>query len=316
MLVNSVQGKSDRISFVAGTTRTLSKAEEFCREKKIDLREDIDDLLGDSEIDAVVLATPHSLHEEQVIRVAKAGKHVFVEKPFTLNVKSAKAALEAVEQAGVVLGIDLQRRFHPSIGAIRERIQDGRLGTIVCCVAEITTPASLSLPANSWRADPNEAPAGALTGLGVHVFDGFIDLCGEVDEVYCVNTKRAAQFDDTTLFTMTHKNGVVSTCVCTQVSGMSYGVTVFGTNGIAATVRPSLDRFQFSPRPEAGSPPPPPEIIDNTGFNPLTAGLEAFANAVSGEAPYPIPGDQILHGVAVFEAIVQSASTGLPVKVG
>jgi predicted dehydrogenase len=315
-LVNSVQGKSDKITFVAGTTRTLSKAEDFCREKNIDLRANIDALLGDSEIDAVVLATPHSLHEEQIIRVAQAGKHVFVEKPFTLNVKSAKAALEAVEQAGVVLGIDLQRRFHPSIGEIRSRIRDGRLGTIVCCVVEITSPGSLSRAKDSWRSDPGESPVGALTGLGVHAFDGLIDLCGEIDEVYCINTNRAAQVDDTTLLTMTHKNGVVSTCVCSQVSGRTYGVTVYGTNGIAATVRPSLDRFQFSPRPETGSPPSPPEVIDHTGFNPLTAALEAFATAVRGEAPYPIPGDQILHGVAVFEAIVKSAATGQPVKVG
>lgn len=314
-LVNSVQGKSDQITFVAGTTRTLSKAEDFCREKKIDLRPDLDAILGDPEIDAVVLATPHSQHEGQVIRVAQAGKHVFVEKPFTLTSESARSALDAVNKAGVVLGIDLQRRFHPSIGEIRKCITDGRLGTIVCCVAEITTPASLSLAKGSWRADPEESPTGALTGLGVHVFDGFIDLCGEVDVVYCVNTKRAAPVDDTTLFTMTHKNGVVSTCICTQVSGPSYGVTVYGTDGIAATIRPSLDRFQFMPRPEAGSPPSPPEIVDSTGFNPLTAVLEAFATAVRGDAPFPISGDQIAHGVAVFEAIRKSAETGLPVKV-
>lgn len=314
-LVNSVQG-SDKISFVAGTTRTLSKAEDFCREKNIDLRPDLDAILADPDIDAVVFATPHSQHEEQVISAAQAGKHVFVEKPFTLTSESAGRALDAVNKAGVVLGIDLQRRFHPSIGEIRKRIQDGRLGTIVCGVAEITTPASLSLALDSWRASAAEAPAGALTGLGVHVFDGFIDLLGEVDEVYCVNTKRAAKIDDTTLFTMKHKSGAVSSCICTQSSGPSYGVSVYGSDGIAATVRPSLDKFQFLPRAAAGSPAPAPEIIDNTGVNPLTAGLEAFATAVDGGAAYPIPKDQIAHGVAVFEAIVKSAETGQPVKVG
>lgn len=316
MLVNSVQDKSDQIKFVAGTTRTLSKAEEFCREKKIDLRADLDDLLGDPEIDAVVLATPHSAHEEQIIRVAQAGKHIYVEKPFTLTSESAGRALDAVNKAGVVLGIDLQRRFHPSIGEIRKRVQDGSLGKIVCCVAEITTPASLALVKGSWRTDPSEAPAGALTGLGVHVFDGFIDLCGEVDEVYCVNTKRVAEIDDTTLFTLIHKNGVVSTCVCSQVSAMTYGVTVFGSDGFAATVRPSLDKFQFVPRVQPGTPPAPPEIIDHSGVNPLSIALEAFATAVDGGAPYPITKDQIAHGVAVFEAIVKSAASGQPVKVG
>ena len=60
---------------------------------------------------------------------------------------------------------------------------------------------------------------------------------------------------------------------------------------------------------------PAPEVIENRGANTLLAELEAFAAAISGEAPYPIPADQILHGVAVFEAIVRSAATRQPVKV-
>ncbi len=313
-LVDSVYGKSDQITFVAGTTRTLSKAEDFCRERKIDLRDDLDALLGDADIDAIVLATPHSMHEEQVRRTAQAGKNVYVEKPFTLDVESAKSALAAVRQAGVVFGIDYQRRFHPSIVEIRNRINDGRLGTVSSCVGEIITPSAFNLSEGHWRANPEETPAGGLAGLGVHLMDGFIDLCGEVDEVYCVNTRRASDLvDDTTLFTMKHKNGVTSTSVCSLASALSYCVAVFGTKGIAETTRPGLDTFRFIPAPGAGA---EPETIDNAGFDPVKAGLEAFATAVDGGAPFPIPDDQIIHDVAVFEAIAKSAKTGQPVKVG
>lgn len=313
-LVNSVHGKSDKITFVAGNTRTRSKAEDYCRERNIDLRDDLDSILGDPDIDAVVFATPHSKHEEHIKAAAAAGKHVFVEKPFTLEVESAKRALDAANSAGIVLGIDFQRRFHPSIVAIRDRIRDGRLGTISSAAAEIITPSGFALTGEHWRINPDETPAGAMTGLGVHWMDGFIDFFGEVDEVYCVNTRRAApKVDDTTVFTMKHKSGVVTTTTCGLASGVSYCCGVFGTNGIAETVRPGLDVFRFLPAPGKDL---KPETIEHKDFDPINAALEAFASAVAGEAPFPIPQDQILHGVAVFEAIVKSAKTGAPVKVG
>lgn len=315
-IVEAVQGKTDKITFVAANTRTRAKAEDFCRDKKIDLRDDLDAILNDPKIDAVVYTTPHSQHEEHIRRAAQAGKHVCVEKPFTLTVASARAAIDAVKKAGVVLGVDFQRRFHPSIGEIRKRIRDGSLGTISFCVGEVSTLSGMALPKESWRVNPDETPAGAMTGLGVHLVDGFIDLCGEVDEVYCISTRRAAPLvDDTTVFTMKHRNGVISTNYCTLASAASYCIAVFGTKGIAETMRPGLDNFRFLPvsdKPHAAG---QPEIIEHKGVNPVKAVMEAFAGAVRGEAPYPVTHDQIVHGVAVFEAIVKSARSGQPVKV-
>jgi predicted dehydrogenase len=317
-LVEAVHGKSDKIQFVAANTRTRAKAEDFCKERKIDLRDDLDAVLKDAKVDALVYATPHSMHEEHIKRAAAAGKHVYVEKPFALKVASAKAAIDTVKKAGIVLGVDFQRRFHPSVGEIRKRIKDGSLGTLTFAVGEVSSPSGLALAKESWRVNPEETPAGAMTGLGVHLVDGFIDLIGEVDEVYCVNTRRAAPLvDDTTVFTMKHKNGVVSINNCTLASAASYCIAVFGTKGIAETTRPALDMFRFMPVPDKGGPhaTAQPEIIENKGFNPVKAGLEAFADACSGKAKFPVTFEQIIHGVAVFEAIVESAKTGKPVKV-
>lgn len=317
-IVDTMQGKSDQITFVAANTRTRSKAEEYCRDKKIELRDDLDDVLKDPKIDAVVYTTPHSKHEEHVKRAAQARKHILVEKPFTLTVASARAALDAVKKAGVVLGVDYQRRFHPSIGEIRNRVRDGRLGTIGFCIAEATAPSGLFLPKESWRTNPDETPVGAMTGIGVHLVDGFIDLCGQIDEVYCINTRRAAPLvDDTTTVVMKHKNGVTSTFLCSIASAQNYRVGVYGTRGLAETDR-NLDAFRFIPAPDKpGHPPPsPPETVENKGFNPVKACVEAFAAAVDGKAQFPVTADQIVHGVAVFEAVVQSAKTGKPVKVG
>ena len=122
-LVNSVQGKSDDIRFVLAHTRTRASAEEFCREKGVRLVDRYDEILADPDIDAVVLATPHSQHEQQILAAAQAGKHIHVEKPITLDRPSADAAVAAARKAGVVLAVGYCRRFHPSVVEIRSRLQ-------------------------------------------------------------------------------------------------------------------------------------------------------------------------------------------------
>src|SRR4030081_3778842 len=93
-LVGAVQGKSDAIKFVAAATRDRAKVEAFCREHGLKLLDDYDQVLADPPIAAVVLATPHSQHGDQVRRAAAARKHVFCEKPFTLLAADAKSAIE------------------------------------------------------------------------------------------------------------------------------------------------------------------------------------------------------------------------------
>jgi predicted dehydrogenase len=72
-------------------------------------------VLADPGIDAIVLATPHSLHCEQIIAVAAAGKAVFCEKPLTLKKAEAARAIEACRAVGVVLGVGTDKRFFPSL---------------------------------------------------------------------------------------------------------------------------------------------------------------------------------------------------------
>src|SRR5262245_56871448 len=94
-LVNSVQCKSDAIRFVAAHTRTRASAEDCCRDKGVPLFDNYDKILADPNIDAVVLATPHTQHEQQVLQAAAAGKHIHVEKPITLDRPSADRAVAA-----------------------------------------------------------------------------------------------------------------------------------------------------------------------------------------------------------------------------
>jgi predicted dehydrogenase len=319
-LVGAVHGKSDAFRFTAGHTRTRAKAETFCAEHGIALKDSLDEILRDPEIDAVVFATPHSEHGRQVEEAAAAGKHVFMEKPFTLDRANAARALDAAARAEIVLGVAYPRRFHPSMRELKARIDDGRLGTLAHCAAEQNGPAGLFMDPASWRAEASEAPAGGMTAMGVHNLDAMINLFGPIDEVYARSLRRAIAYDaeDTTSVMFGFANGMSGTLLSSLVTAVTYRLAVFGTKGCAELLTPEFD-FRFSPTPSA----PPsgrqaaaePEVIHNRGSNTLLAELEAFAAAIRGEAPYPIPAEEVLHGVAVFEAIIRSAAEHRPVKV-
>src|SRR6187455_1276501 len=147
-LVNAVHGKTDAIKFVAAYTRTRASAEEYCRERGIPMLDRFEDALANPNIDAVVLATPHSAHAEQVMAAAVAGKHVHVEKPLTLDRSSAVAAVAAAKRAGIVLAVGFNRRFHPSVVEIRKRIADGRVGQVMSMVGAHTTSTGQFIPAD------------------------------------------------------------------------------------------------------------------------------------------------------------------------
>jgi predicted dehydrogenase len=319
-LVNGVQGNGDKIRFTAGHTRTPARAEAFCAEKGITLHDSLDAILADPEIDAVYFATPHSEHGGQVERAAAAGKHIFMEKPFTLDRRSAAAALDAVARAGVTLGVAYPRRFHPGMRELKSRVESGSLGTIAHCYGEQNTPAGLFMAPQSWRATAQEAPGGAMTALGVHNVDAMIHLFGEIDEVYASSLRRAVAYnaEDTTSVMFSMRSGMSASMVCSLVTTVSYRLAVFGTKGCAELRTPNLD-VHFTPAPDG---PPtgrhaalPPQITEYGAFNGLLAELEAFADAIEGGPAYPIPPEQVLHGVAVFEAIVLSAVRRQPVRV-
>src|SRR5215470_18679700 len=150
-LVASMQGKSKDLRFVLAHTRMRATAEDFCRSQELALVDSYEQLLADRNVDAVVLATPHSLHESQIIAAAAAGKHIHVEKPITLDRAGAERAVAAARAAGVMLAVGYCRRFHPSVAGIRARLQDGRLGKVVAMVAQHTTSTAQFIAPDNWR---------------------------------------------------------------------------------------------------------------------------------------------------------------------
>ncbi len=313
-LVNSVQGKSDAIRFVRAHTRTPASAEAFCREKNIPLAGSFDEILADPNIDAVVLATPHTQHEMQVRQAAAAKKHIHVEKPITLDFRSAQAVIGAAQKAGVVLAVGFCRRFHPSVAEVRNRLSDGRLGNVMSMVAQHTTSTGQFIPPDNWRATPEEAPGGALTAVGVHSLDHMIEFAGRVRDVHCLTARYIpGPSDDTTTVMLRFESGATGLVFCSVATATNFSFTLYGSKGLAEISKPNLQSFRFVPTSEvAPTGPvsaPPDQIAEHPTFDMLNAEMAAFAHAIHERAPYPVPINDVLHGMAVFDAVIESAKT-------
>jgi len=319
-LVNAVEGSTDEIGFVAGHTRTRGKAEEFCKTKNIRLVDDFAAILSDPAIDAVVLATPHSQHGEQIAQAAAAGKHILVEKPITLDHASAATAVDAARKAGVILAVGYCRRFHSSFVDMRRHLHDGRLGKLVAMVAQHTTSTSTFIAPDNWRADPDEAPAGAMTAVGLHALDLMIEFGGRVRNLQCVTGRYGdGASDDTTTLLMRFAGGATGAIFCSVSTATNFSFTTYGTLGLAEVRGASLQQFRFVPvsqqAPTGPVTAPPDQIADHSGFNMLRAELVEFARCIRDKRPYPVGIDDVLHGMAVFDAAVQSAKSGHIVEV-
>ena len=319
-LVRSVQNKSDVIKFTAGYTRTRAKTEDFCAAQGVRLVDDYEALLRDRDIDAVVLATPHSQHEEQIKQAAAAGKHVFVEKPITLSHATALSAMRATDAAGVLLAVGYCRRFHPSFTDMRARIKNGRLGRLVGMVAQHTASANVFIATDNWRVQSSEAPAGAMTAVGLHALDLMIEYGGRVKDVQC-NTAATlpGPAADTTSVLLRFESGISGMIFCALATGTNFSFTAYGSNGLAEVVGTSLERLRLVPiSTQAPSGPitaPPAEIVDYSGFDMLRAELDEFARCIVDKRSYPVPMQEVLHGMAVFDAAIESTATGQIVPV-
>jgi predicted dehydrogenase len=325
-LVESVQSDSDVIRFVAGATRTRSpEVTAFADAQKLRLAPDLRALLADKTIDAIVLATPHSQHTEQVIASAQAGKHVFCEKPFALTKAAAEQAVAATTTAGVTLGLGYNRRFHPEMTSLRHKIQAGELGTVLHFEATMTFPNALFLTPDAWRADREETPCGGLTPMGVHAIDGMIDLGGAIEQVFCQSVRRVVQVDsdDTTSMLFRMKSGASGYLGTITATGPGFSFQVFGSKGslrlegmthVAGASSEERRTRLFSTakwQPIKG----PAETWAAARLDVTRACLDAFATAASGGTPFLIPTSEMIHGAAVTEAVVKSAASGKTEKI-
>ena len=307
-LVNAVQGKSEKLHFSHAVSRDPSRAEAFTGQHDLRTVRDLDAVLGDREIDAVVLATPHSLHLEQILACARAGKAVFCEKPLTMTKADALRAVEGCRDAGVVLGVGTDKRFFPAMQALARLAAEGALGRLLHIEGNFSNEVAAS-QFSPWRDSPEESPAGGLTGTGIHVLDSFVHIVGPVRRATAqlFSHKPAPDPLDTLSVLLEFDSGISGMLAAVRSTPAFWRVHVFGREGSAEV----LGRTELILRKSGKDP-------EHRRFEPVDSvrvNLEAFADAVAGRAPYPIPPREIVAVVAAFEAIVKSAgSNGQPIE--
>ena len=176
-VLGSIQGKSDRIRIVHGVTKEPELARELAAKHGFRLSTDLKDAIADPEVQAILLATPHSLHVEQVRMVAAAGKPVWCEKPLALTRAEAERAVAAVKAAGVPFGTGNNKRCFASMRELKRVVESGEIGKVMHIEGHFSNEHSTRV-SGGWRDDPEESPGAGMTGAGMHVLDAFINLVG------------------------------------------------------------------------------------------------------------------------------------------
>jgi len=208
---------------------------------------DAAEALGDRAVDAVIVAGPTHMHAATIVAAAAAGKHVFCEKPIALALEDARAAVDAVDAAGVRLQIGFQRRYDPGYRRLREAIARGDVGTVEMVVSTTRDP---SPPGPGYL----ESCGGMFLDTAIHDFDSVRFLSGEeVVEVFAtastlVTPDRRGPFDiDTAVTTLRLESGALASVTNSLRTGYGYeaGAEVFGSRGklVAGAPGPGVRHF-------------------------------------------------------------------------
>jgi len=302
---------SEHIRFVAGITRDPASRADLAARYSLRLTASFDEVLRDKEIDAVVITSPHSQHHGQIVAAARAGKHVFVEKPMTLTADSAREAVEACRKAGITLGVGFNRRAAPAYVEMLKRIRAGAIGDILHVEGHNSGSGGLRLKGGGWRAARAESPAGSMTPSGIHALDALIGIAGTIRTVYAHSDRHKLPaewgIDDTTSMLLKFASGVTGYLGTVYLTARLWRVHVLGTQGwLEMRGDSELSICTLDGNPDRV----PLPIIDKE-----RATLENFARAIVAREPWTVPGDQAVNGIAVLQAIVASAESGQPIHI-
>jgi predicted dehydrogenase len=306
--VSAVYGRSERLRFIRGMVRHPDAVREFAAQRELELTDDFGAVLADPRVQAVVLVTPHALHVDQIVAAAAAGKAVLCEKPLALTRAGAERAVAACAKAGVVLAVGQDKRIWPSMREMKRAVASGALGDILHVEGHFSNEISRTVHA-AWRESPDEAPGASMTATGIHGVDAFVNLIGPVRRVEAqrISHRPAPDPSDTVAVLLEFVNRVSGVLSAVRVTPFFWRVHVFGDKGSAE----ALGEHELVLRMSG-------KASQRTAYDPVEAlriQLEAFADAVEGRAPYPIPSTQMVETVAALEAIVRSMEIGAPVLV-
>jgi predicted dehydrogenase len=283
----------------------------FMEQYRIKLETDLAAVLRDETVEGVILATPHSLHEQQIVAVVAAGKNVFCEKPLTMTADGAARVLEVCDKAGKILGVGHERRWEPAFEELARLIKSGSLGQILHMDANVSHNQFQHLASSNWRLDPAHAPAGMMTAVGIHLTDLFVNFTGPASEVRaqtsCLVLRPPAE--DFVPASIAFKSGARATVTSLSVTPFYSRFSVFGEAGwVEVTNEANVDQNKSTTltRNDRG-------IRSSVVFqavDTVTLNFQHWADAVEKRVPYRFTAEQLVENIRLFAAIVSSSRQG------
>lgn len=276
--------------------------------------DDYTELLTDPQIDAVLITSATNTHVEISQEAAKAGKHIFCEKPIALDLKQIDETLAIVERSGVKFQVGFQRRFDAGFIRIREAVTSGEIGE----------PHIMRITSRDPAPPPIEyikVSGGIFLDMTIHDFDMARYLIGdEVVEIYATGGVRvdpeigAAGDIDTAVITLQFENGVIATIDNSREATYGYDqrVEVFGSKGMVTATNPLRDTVTFTGSKETRAALPPYFFVERYKAAYLSE-LKAFCACIQERTPPPVTGEDGRAPVVIGLAALKSLRENRPI---
>jgi predicted dehydrogenase len=327
--------RSKDAELVAVFDRDLARAEELAKEFGAQAYDNLEAMLERKELDAVVVATPNKFHEEGVIAAAKHGKHVFCEKPLTIDVASARRMVDACNKANVVLQVGFNQRFWGQVQIAKELIDSGFIGKIHQVRSQYSEKSTAYPAATNHRYDLSQSGGATIIDLTIHRIDLIRHLVGDYSAVFAelVHSELPAVVDDNVWLLTRFENGARG-CL----SGNRYqqnigdGTDIYGTKGTIHISSETINPFNAVPLAvyTEKSVNDLPDVLREAhypdawwkGFeggwitvkpprrNPYDAQLAAFCNSINTGSPSLVTGEDGLKAQEVVQAAYVSMRGG------
>jgi len=235
VLTRAVSGKSNKLQIIAGYSRSQEKRDDFQKELGVPPVPDMHAMLSNPDIRGVILTVPNEQHLPLAEQVARAGKHVYTEKPIAQTLEDG-LKIEALEkQYGITVTVGHSARLMAGVRRMRQAIDAGELGRVAMIEANFSNERALELTPKTWRWYKDRAPGGPLSQLAIHQFDVLHLLGGPVMEVSSMASKLSpvgAQVDDQSMTTIRFADGKLGYVGSSWTSPGIFSVRVFGSKGL------------------------------------------------------------------------------------
>jgi len=303
--------RSGKLAILACFSRSEDKRRSFATKYRCRAVASYDEILADSEIEAIINTTPNDVHLETTRAAAEVGKHVFLDKPIANTVSDARAITEICRKAGVLLALGYQRRRESHFRWIKRQIDAGAFGTLVNAEANISRDRLGKIDLTSWRYTAEGMPGGVMLQIGIHYADVLEYLIGPIKAVSGRSVRLVLPGDnpDVASMVLEHANGALSTLNASYASASEfYLLNVYGKD---ATAFYDMHRGLRMLRRGSDNVVEVPCAKNDT----LVEEIEEFAAAVRGEGKPEVGGEYATTSLAVVRAGVLSAQQGRRVEI-